>query len=103
MDFITTPLLYCLLFTFSVFQFSLEAIKSKFNIFNDINISQDFIFLTLSFGPILAMVVLGSTLYDGWRQLYFVYPSIIFLAVKSIAYFLVINHLEILLKSLFQF
>lgn len=85
--FITTPLLYCLLFTFSIVGFVIEIIKSKFNIFKDINISQDFIFFTLSCGPLLATVMLGSTLYDGWRQLYFVYPSIIFLVVKVVAYF----------------
>jgi hypothetical protein len=82
--FITTPFLYCLLFAISIIRSGFEIIKSKFNIFKNKNILQDFVFCALSCGPLLATVVLGSTLYDGWRQLYFVYPSIIFLAIKAI-------------------
>jgi hypothetical protein len=83
---ITTPFLYCLLSTFSIIRFGFEVIRAKFNVFTDINISQDFVFCVLGCGPLFATVALGSTLYDGWRQLYFIYPSIIFLAVKAIAY-----------------
>ena len=32
------------------------------------------ILLGLSIGPILAVIILESTLYNGWRHLYFVYP-----------------------------
>ena len=34
--------------------------------------------------PIFIVIVLNSTLYTGWRHLYFVYPSLIFIAVKGI-------------------
>ncbi|MEL6358148.1 MAG: hypothetical protein AAFQ37_14590, partial [Bacteroidota bacterium] len=39
--------------------------------------------LGLALGPILAVIVLGSNLYNGWRHLYFVYPGFAFLAVMT--------------------
>lgn len=33
--------------------------------------------------PIAAVITLGSVLYDGWRQLYFIYPAFILIAVKG--------------------
>lgn len=37
--------------------------------------------------PIIAVIILRSTLYDGWRHLYFIYPFLILLAVKGLSYF----------------
>jgi len=45
---------------------------------------QDVLFLGLGLGPVLAVVVLHSVLYDGWRQLYFVYPSLMLLALRGL-------------------
>jgi hypothetical protein len=44
----------------------------------------DFVFLVWFFGPLLAVIVLGSALYDGWRQMYFVYPALVLLALRGI-------------------
>ena len=33
--------------------------------------------------PIASVIALGSVLYDGWRQLYFIYPAFILIAVKG--------------------
>jgi hypothetical protein len=35
-------------------------------------------------GPLLAVVVLHSVLYDSWRQMYFVYPALLYLALVGI-------------------
>jgi hypothetical protein len=35
-------------------------------------------------GPICAVIILNSTLYDGWRQLYFTYPAIVLLSVAGL-------------------
>ena len=40
-------------------------------------------FLGLGLGPLVAVVALHSVLYDGWRQLYFVYPALLLLAVRG--------------------
>lgn len=45
---------------------------------------QDILFAGLSLGPVLAVIVLHSVLYDGWRQLYFVYPSLLLLALRAL-------------------
>jgi hypothetical protein len=44
---------------------------------------QDIVFLGLFFGPILAVILFHSELYDGWRQLYFIYPAFLLLATKG--------------------
>ncbi len=43
----------------------------------------DFAQLGLSVGPILVVIILGSTLYNGWRHMHFVYPGMVFLAVTG--------------------
>ena len=37
------------------------------------------------FGSIVSVIILHSILYDGWRQMYFIYPSFILLAVYGIS------------------
>ncbi|MFP8780807.1 hypothetical protein [Hydrogenophaga sp. RWCD_12] len=44
----------------------------------------DLVCLALLVGPIAAVVALHSVLYDGWRQLYFVYPALVLLAVRGL-------------------
>ena len=39
------------------------------------------IYMVFFFVPILSVIILHSVLYDGWRQLYFIYPPFILLAV----------------------
>jgi len=45
---------------------------------------QDLLFWALGLGPLLAVIVLHSVLYDGWRQLYFVYPPLLLLALRGL-------------------
>jgi hypothetical protein len=45
---------------------------------------QDFLFLAVAGSPIFAAIVLNSTLYDGWRQLYFIYPAMILLSIGGL-------------------
>jgi hypothetical protein len=44
---------------------------------------QDMVFLGLVLGPIFSVIVLHSVLYDGWRQLYFVYPAMLLVATNG--------------------
>lgn len=44
----------------------------------------DLLCLALLVGPIAAVILLKSVLYDGWRQLYFVYPAFVLLAVRGL-------------------
>lgn len=45
---------------------------------------QDLLFLGLGLAPLLAVVVLHSVLYNGWRHLYFVYPLLLLLALRGL-------------------
>jgi hypothetical protein len=35
-------------------------------------------------GPVLAVIALSSTIYDGWRHLYFIYPALLLFAVRGL-------------------
>jgi hypothetical protein len=43
----------------------------------------DLIILGLFIIPIVTVITLDSELYDGWRQLYFIYTAIILIAVRG--------------------
>jgi len=43
----------------------------------------DLLVLAWFFGPLLAIIVLKSVVYDGWRHLYFVYPALLLLAGRG--------------------
>jgi hypothetical protein len=45
---------------------------------------QDLLFAGLGVGPLLAVIIFHSVLYDGWRQLYFVYPSLLLVALRGL-------------------
>ena len=42
---------------------------------------EDIIFLAWFLVPAIAVIGLGSTLYDGWRQMFFVYPAVLVFSV----------------------
>ena len=45
---------------------------------------QDFIYYVLFITPILTVILLNSTLYNGWRHLYFVYPCFLLISLKGL-------------------
>ena len=45
---------------------------------------QNLLFWGLGLGPLVAVVVFRSVLYDGWRQLYFIYPPLLLLALGGL-------------------
>ena len=47
----------------------------------------DFIVMGFFFFPLFAIILFNSTLYGGWRHLYFVYPGIIYFVAIGINYF----------------
>ena len=82
---LTTPLLITVLFSLgtlntvvSMFRGGRQFLKPSENL-------QDLIYLTLILIPIAAVIILNSVLYDGWRQIYFIYPAMLILATKGLA------------------
>ena len=88
----TTPIIFVFIILFGIFIF----LKQYFNFFLKITFDKNlklwknsdqmtslFIFLCF-FIPIFFVITLNSTLYNGWRHLYFVYPFLIYLAIYGL-------------------
>ena len=78
---VTTPLLYLLFLVVGIFATSRNIFANlrHLRFWRTKNELLDFAQIGLALGPILVVIVLGSTLYNGWRHLHFVYPSMVFL------------------------
>ena len=81
---ITTPFIYLALFLVGSVGVAIQTLKCGWRLWSDDNQMQDLIFLGLFAAPILAVIVLHSVLYDGWRQLYFVYPFLLLIAMHGL-------------------
>ena len=88
--FITVPLFYLVFFTLGFFVISIRFIKRLIKIEkNDSNIDlwrgdkelQDLIFIATFAIPIFLVIDQNVVLYDGWRHLYFIYPSFLMIAL----------------------
>jgi hypothetical protein len=80
---ITTPVLYLALFAIGAYATCRQIVARGIKLWQDDGELQDIVFLGLFFGSILAVIYFHSVLYDGWRQLYFVYPAFVLLATKG--------------------
>lgn len=78
---ITTPVVYVLLMLTGigiVAGRSLSGLR-RGKLWKDYVGEADFVQLGLTIGPIIVVIVLNSTLYNGWRHLHFVYPGLVYL------------------------
>lgn len=82
---ITTPILYLILGGFGIICSIFFILKNKFNYF--LNCPERNLILALGTFcfPFLAVIYLHSVIYDAWRQLFFVYPAFVLLAVWGIS------------------
>ena len=60
--------------------------KAKWRIWTNDSQLQDVIFLGLFFAPILAVIVMHSVLYNGWRQMYFIYPAFLLIVMRGFVF-----------------
>ncbi|WP_345987976.1 glycosyltransferase family 39 protein [Sulfurimonas sp. HSL1-2] len=95
---ITTPIIYLLFFIvgsgYTVFLAAVNHLK----LWKNEHELQDYIFFAFFWAPVLAVIVLHSVLYNGWRQLYFIYPMFILLTTGG--FILVWNRLGVLYKRI---
>lgn len=85
---VTTPILYLVLFIVGA-SITLSALLvnllSKFKtLWTNNNQLQDLLFLGLFLAPLLAVIALHSVLYNGWRQMYFIYPAFLLVAIRGL-------------------
>lgn len=81
---ITTPPLYLLGLVVSLGLLVRQLWRRSWRLYNSASEWQDLLLWGLTLGPLVAVVVLRSVLYDGWRQLYFAYPSLLLLALGGL-------------------
>ena len=77
---ITIPIVYLILFLMGFLLVVYRFVKRLKQIENEDfwrgnNELLDLIFLATYLIPIFLIIIFNSTLYDGWRHLYFIYPS----------------------------
>tara|TARA_B100000795_G_scaffold269540_1_gene259231 strand:- start:3247 stop:4866 length:1620 start_codon:yes stop_codon:yes gene_type:complete len=99
---ISTPIIYIVLFFCGVFRSTQSNDKQKkLSHHNNINIVLycSLSIITLS---LVLIILLNSTLYNGWRHLYFIYPFIIFVALFGLEFILIFfNKIKIKLFIIF--
>lgn len=82
---ITTPLFYILLFLFGLASNLIELKDSRKHQFSNKSLQMYYFYMCL-FVPVLTVILFNSTLYDGWRHLYFVYPFLLIIALEGYVY-----------------
>jgi len=80
---VTIPPLYTFLGVAGVFGIVREFLRGRLKAYGEHRLELQGLFLGA--GPVLAVIVLHSCLYDGWRQLFFTYPALLTLAVSGLA------------------
>ena len=92
---ISTPILYIVTFVFGSILIFLKIFSrfinlSKKNPNKDVWINEneriDFIFFMIFYFTLFLIIGLNSTLYTGWRHIYFIYPSIIYISLRFFEY-----------------
>ncbi len=97
---ITTPIILILFFssgliTTSTFLFQkILNLSEKNKLWNTSNEKKDFFMLLFFLIPIFLVILLNSTLYGGWRHLYFIYPCLVYLSAIGFDYVLRNNTLN---------
>ena len=90
----TTPFIFLLTIIFGIYYFIKKYLifflkinfnKNFFLWKNTIQMTQLYTFLVF-FIPIFFVICLNSTMYSGWRHLFFVYPPLIFLSMQVLSY-----------------
>lgn len=97
---VTTPILYTGFMLVGACAILRKSVACRFIFYKSTQEVFDFILLSYLFAPLVGVIVLHSVLYDGWRQLYFIYPAFILIAVKGIYFISKINKDDIRFRNI---
>ena len=84
--FITTPLLYTIGFIFGLYEIVISSISAGRGVLRSNELLHKYFFAIVFFVPLASVTVLGSPLYDGWRQIFFIYPAFIIVSVQGLLF-----------------
>ena len=96
--YISMPILIFLFFIIGLINILNKFINNFLNLSNKNSLwvknidLMDFIVMGFFFFPLFAIILFNSTLYGGWRHLYFVYPGIIYFVAIGINYLFQISN-----------
>ncbi len=82
---LTTPVPYLMLGMTGIIFLAFNFIRQPGRYLINTMERNQLLYAVFFFGPILSVIILHSVLYDGWRQLYFIYPPFILLAVYGLS------------------
>lgn len=81
---ITTPIIYVFIFLISIIFFILSLSKRNILKINNFIFFESIILILYLFFPIIFSYLKNSTIYDGWRHFYFLYPLFVLLFANFI-------------------
>jgi heme/copper-type cytochrome/quinol oxidase subunit 2 len=81
---ITTPIIYLVIGFLGITILVTQVVKNNETIINNTINRNNSLYFACFFVPVIAVIVMKSTLYDGWRQMYFIYPSFVLLALFGV-------------------
>ncbi len=92
-----TPILYTVLFLVG-FSYFASRLRRNLAVFYSEN---KFIIMAALwfFIPVLTAILLGSNMYTGWRQMYFIYPAFLIIALNGVRFIYAFLFKKINLKS----
>jgi hypothetical protein len=80
---ISTPIPYLVLFVAGTMAILAQLVRRRWRLRQNETELQDLLFLSLAMVPVASVIVLNSVLYDGWRQLYFIYPAFVLVSLRG--------------------
>ena len=84
---VTTPILYSVLAGIGLaILFRQLVVIGRLRVWQQDQALQDTYVLAAFFGPLASVILLDSVLYDGWRQMYFIYPAFLMVALHGLTW-----------------
>ena len=83
---ISMPIIYSILLIFSSYKILYNFFNNLDQLWKNSNEKLDLFIFAFFFIPLIAVIIFNSTLYNGWRHLYFIYPALIYLMTFAIDY-----------------
>lgn len=81
---ISTPLFYVVNFLAGVLAIGKSLLSKPLRLFSERRHEMDFMMFCWFFAPILAIILLKSVLYDAWRQMFYIYPAFLLIALRGL-------------------
>jgi len=90
--FVSTPLMYIFFYIIGIFitgrslflNFLNLSETSDKKLWNEKNQKKDFLMFFYILSPVFVIIIFNSTIYGGWRHLYFIYPGLMYMFALSV-------------------